>query len=467
MSLRARFDAMAEERPRWVRRNRYYYSELIRWLKANIPEDGTVLEIGCGTGDLLAALPNRLRYGIDFSPRMVELARARYPDLHLAVMDAQALGFSAPFDYIVLSDLVGHLVDVQGVLEGLARICHPRTRILINSYNHLWRPLLAMAERCGWKMPEGIHNWINLGDLRIFLQISGFEAVRTRMRLLLPLPLPLLASLCNRWLVHLPGVRLFGLVQCVIARPLTCRLPQQPSISVIVPARNEAGTIDAAVRRLPRMGAFTELIFVEGGSTDGTAEEIARVVEQYGSGELRIRSVTQPGRGKGDAVRAGFALAKGEILAILDADLTVPPEDLARGYRLLVSNRAEFVNGCRLIYPMEEEAMQTLNRVGNKFFSLLFTWLLDQPLRDTLCGTKLLYRRDYLRIERLRRQSGSVDPFGDFDLLFGATMLNLKILDLPVRYRRRSYGSTNIDRWRHGWLLLRMSWKAFRRIKQS
>ncbi len=464
--MRARFDAIAEERLRWIGRNRHYYDELARWLRANIPASDSVLEIGCGTADLLATLPNGDKTGVDFSQRMVSIARQRHPEITLVVMDAEAMALRRRYDHIILSDLIGHLPDVQGVLEQLLPLCHKRTRILINSYNHLWRPLLALAERIGWKMPEAMQNWINLGDLRGFLTISGFEMVRSHHRMLLPLRAPLLAALCNRWLVTLPGLRLFGLIQCAIARPLAIDHPQKPSISVIIPARNEAGTIESAVRRLPRMGAFTELIFIEGGSADDTAAVIEEVVRRYGD-RYRLRWARQRGEGKGDAVREGFAMAKGDIVAILDADLTVPPEDLARFYRLLVSNRAEFVNGCRLIYPMEDEAMQTLNRIGNKFFSLLFTWLLDQPVRDTLCGTKVLYRRDYERIAAIRDQLGSIDPFGDFDLLFGATKLNLKIMDLPVRYRNRSYGTTNIDRWRHGWLLLRMSWRAFLKIKQG
>jgi glycosyltransferase involved in cell wall biosynthesis len=171
------------------------------------------------------------------------------------------------------------------------------------------------------------------------------------------------------------------------------------------------------------------------------------------------------GIGKGDAVRKGFAAATGDVLMILDADLTVPPEDLPKFFEALTSGKGEFINGTRLVYPMERQAMRTLNHLGNKFFSLAFTWLLEQRFRDTLCGTKVLFRRDYERIAANRHYFGDFDPFGDFDLIFGASRLNLRIVEVPVRYRERTYGVTNISRFRHGWLLLRMCLVAFRKLK--
>ena len=239
------------------------------------------------------------------------------------------------------------------------------------------------------------------------------------------------------------------------ARPLT--------VSVVIPARNEAGNIADAVRRTPQMGGGTELIFVEGHSRDDTWEQIQRVVRENPA--LKIKHLQQTGRGKGDAVRLGFAVATGDVLMILDADLTMPPEELPKFYDVIASGRAEFANGVRLVYPMDEEAMQFLNLCANKTFGLIFTWLLGQQVKDTLCGTKVLTREHYERIAANRAYFGDFDPFGDFDLLFGAAKLNLKIADVPIRYRQRTYGTTNIQRWSHGWLLLRMVLFAARKLK--
>jgi len=265
----------------------------------------------------------------------------------------------------------------------------------------------------------------------------------------------------NRWIGPLlpwACLTVFG-----IARPRRDPRSAPLTVSVVIPARNEAGNIEAAVLRTPEMGSGTELIFVEGNSSDDTWEKIQQIAAAHP--ERRIRTLRQSGRGKGDAVRAGFAVAQGDLFMILDADLTVPPEELPKFYEAIVSGRAEFANGSRLVYPMEKKAMQFLNMCANKVFGILFSWLLGQHVKDTLCGTKVLRRSDYARIAANRAYFGDFDPFGDFDLLFGAARLNLKIADIPIRYRDRTYGSTNIHRWRHGWLLLRMVLFAARKLK--
>jgi glycosyltransferase involved in cell wall biosynthesis len=287
--------------------------------------------------------------------------------------------------------------------------------------------------------------------------------LRRWAEVLVPIRIPLLSNFCNRYLAKLLPFRLFDLANFVIARPMPTPVQPLPSVSVVIAARNESGHIDELMARIPKMGSRTEIIFIEGNSTDDTYSAIERAIASNPSIDAKL--IRQPGKGKGDAVRAGFDIATGDILMILDADITVPPEDLPRFYDLLQTGDGEFINGVRLVYPMEGDAMRFANLLGNKFFSWAFSWLLGQPIRDTLCGTKVLWRKDYLRIEKNRAYFGDFDPFGDFDLLFGAAKLNLKILEVPIRYRARRYGETNISRWKHGWLLLRMVAFAARRIK--
>ena len=292
------------------------------------------------------------------------------------------------------------------------------------------------------------------------LDLAGFDVIRQSQEILWPFPL---GGFANKFLVRLWPFRDLALSNFVIAKPRPETHNDEPSVSIVVPARNESGNINAIFERTPKMGRQTELIFVEGHSRDDTYNAIEKeMAAQPSTSSLLLR---QTGIGKADAVRLGFAKATGDILMILDADLTVPPEDLPRFYEALRSGRGEFINGVRLVYPMEKEAMRGLNFIGNKFFSIAFSWLLGQHLKDTLCGTKVLWRKDYELIAANRSYFGDFDPFGDFDLLFGAAKLNLKIIDLPIRYRERTYGSTNISRWKHGWLLLRMVWFAARRIK--
>jgi SAM-dependent methyltransferase len=442
----------------------YYHQRLIDVYRHLVARGQRVLEIGCGEGDLLAALEPSHGVGVDFSGEMLRRARARHPDLVFVEQDAQELDVVGPFDVVILSDLANDLWDVQKVLERVRRVSIPSTRVVLNVYSRVWQPVLSIARRIGLARPVLRQNWLTVEDLENLLRISGFEAIRKSQEVLLPVKFPLLSRLANQVLVKLWPVRHLALTNVMIARPW----PQSerfgpPTVSVIVPARNEAGNVQAILARIPEMGTGTEIVFVEGHSTDQTYETIQRAIEENPGRPWRL--FRQTGQGKGDAVRLGFAQARGDVLMILDADLTVPPEDLPRFCEALVSGRGEFVNGVRLVYPMEDKAMRPLNFLGNKFFSVAFSWLLGQSIKDTLCGTKVLWRRDYERIAMGRSYFGDFDPFGDFDLIFGAARQSLKLIDLPVRYRERTYGETNIQRFRHGILLLRMVLFAAGRIK--
>lgn len=458
------FDGLAGQRDRWVSKNAYYHQQLAAALAFSIARDKLVLEIGSGVGQLLNALQPRRGVGVDLSPNMVRIAQQQYPQLEFLVGNVEQLELNETFDYIVLSDLIGFLCDVQHGFENLQRVCTPQTRVVISYHNVLWEPILRLGEFCGWKARQPVQNWLSPADIQNLLELAGFEVIRSNTRLLMPKSVPLLSTFCNRLLVNIPLLRRFGLVHILVARPKPGPQPRNYSCSVVIPARNEKGNIEAAVLRTPALGTHTELIFVEGNSNDGTAEEIQRVIAKYP--ERSIKLIAQgPGRGKGDAVRKGFAAATGDILMILDADLTVAPEELPKFYNALVSGTGEFIHGSRLVYPMEREAMRFLNILGNKFFSMAFTYLLEQRFKDTLCGTKVLWRTDYARIAANRSYFGDFDPFGDFDLIFGAAKLNLKIVEIPIHYRERTYGTTNISRFRHGLLLLRMTWYAMRKLK--
>jgi len=419
-----------------------------------------VLELGCADGRLLAALQPARGVGVDFSEEMIYRAQARYPNLEFIRADVHDLsGLRETFDIIILSDLVNDLWDVQRVLEQVKPLCHPRTRLILNFYSRLWQFPLSLAQRSNLATPNLYQNWLTREDLDALLRLAGFEPIRATQEVLMPIPI---GGFANRFLVRLWPFRELALSNFIIARPAP-RRTDEPKVSVVIAARNEAGNIKAIFERTPKMGRETEIIFVEGHSKDDTYAAIEReMAAQPSTPSLLLK---QPGIGKADAVRAGFEKATGDVFMILDADLTVPPEDLPRFYEALVSGKGEFINGVRLVYPMQQEAMRTLNFIGNKFFSLAFSWLLGQPIKDTLCGTKVLWKRDYEQIAANRSYFGDFDPFGDFDLIFGAAKLNLKIVDLPIRYRERTYGTTNISRWKHGLLLLRMVTFAARRIK--
>ena len=443
----------------------YYHQRLAAVYKFLVGRDLRVLEVGCGQGDLLAALHPKFGVGIDFSGEMLQRAKQRHPELHFLMADAHEIFLKCNFDIIILSDLVNNLWDVQTVLERLAPLLKPQTRVLLNFYSRLWEMPLLLAKKLGLAQSVLGQNWLTIPDIKNLLDLADLEILRHWEEFLWPLSTPLVDTFCNRFLVKIWPFRWLALTNFVIARPRPKPRPANPKplVSVIVPARDEAGNIDQIFQRTPEMGGGTELIFVEGHSQDDTYEAIEQTSARYP--ERRWQLWRQTGMGKGDAVQLGFAKAQGEILMILDGDLTVPPEDLPRFLGVLLSGKGELVNGVRLVYPMQKQAMRYLNLIGNKFFSLAFTWLLGQSVKDTLCGTKALYKEDYDLIAANRDYFGDFDPFGDFDLLFGAAKLNMKIRDLPIRYRERIYGKTNIQRWKHGWLLIKMALFAALRLK--
>ena len=457
------WDKIAKQKSYWC--SKYYHQYLERVYKFYVPPEKRVLEIGCSQGDLLAALKPSEGVGIDQSHEMVKLARQRHPDIKFFQGLLEDIKFEGAFDVIILSDVLNEVWDVQELLAHLSKYCNNSTRIIINAYSRLWQPALTTARNLRLCKPVLPQNWLTVEDLKNLLYLGGFETIKTSSEIILPLYIPGLSYLANRYLAKIFPFRLFCLSNFVIARKTPDKEIRENKylVSVIVPARNEKGNIARLFKRIPHIGAGTEIIFVEGGSSDNTFEIIKNENQKNPNKDASVYQ--QAGKGKGDAVRLGFSKAKGDILMILDADMTVAPENLTLFYDALVSGKGEFINGVRLVYPMESKAMRFWNLVGNKFFSLAFTWLLDQPIKDTLCGTKVLTKENYEKITANRSYFGQFDPFGDFDLIFGAAKLNLKIVDLPIRYRDRQYGDTNIFRWRHGMILLRMAVFAASRIK--
>ena len=474
------FDTHAPKRGYWKKKNRYYYSYIEKFASFLIPENKRVLEVGCGTGELLAALNPSRGLGVDFSFGMIKIANTKHghdKNLEFRVADTESdnWGVDEKFEYIIVADTIGYINDVESFFKKLHNLVGPKGKILIIQYNQIWEPILTIGAKLKMKMPFIDQNWLSVTDIENFFYLAGFEVVKRGSKLLVPKHIPIISNLFNKFVVNVAPFNKLGLVNFLIARPapsvLTVlspadlvKLEKSHSVSIIIPARNESGMIKKIVNELPNLGKLTEIIFVEGHSQDNTLEEIKKTVESY-LGPKILKFAVQDGVGKGDAVRKGFDMATGDILMIYDADMTVPPQELNKFYDAIISGRGEFINGSRLIYPMEKQSMRLLSYAGNKFFSFMFSWLLGQRIKDTLCGTKVLWRRDYEEIKRNRGFFGDFDPFGDFDLLFGAAKLNLKIIDVPIHYRERTYGTTNIQRWSHGWLLLKMVVFATRKIK--
>ena len=461
---------IAPRREGWVKRNAYYYGLLSRLLRFLVEPQKNVLSVRCSTGNLLAAVKPGTGKGIDICAEMVAIAQQRNPSFQFAVAfpdkDEFKLAFrpDEKFDYILFNE-IGDTVDVLQAFRNLKPLCLRHTRVLVTTYNHLWEPLVTFAEWLGMKVPRTEQNWLSTADIRNLLKLAGFEALETHRIVLLPKYFPLLSVFFNRFCARLPFLSKLCMTQVVVARivPPPAAL-EELAVSVVIPCKNEKGNVEDAVRRIPPLGGRTEIIFCDDQSTDGTAEEVRRMQSLYSEKDIRLEH--GPGVCKSRNVWTGFNAATGDILMILDADLTTIPEELPYFIDAIVSGRAEFVNGSRLVYPVPKEAMNVANMLGNKFFSVAFTYLLGQRVKDTLCGTKVLWRSDWNRIKPMLGSWGTEDRWGDYELLFGAAKLSLKILDLPVHYQERIYGSTKMTKvFRNGLVMLKMCWHGFLKLK--
>jgi glycosyltransferase involved in cell wall biosynthesis/SAM-dependent methyltransferase len=477
------FDAQAAQRPAWFRRNYLYHDQIIAACRPFMNHDSRVLELGCSTGDLLNALNPGYGVGVDISPASIAVAKQHYPQFDLVHADIEDLPNSQPlnqaFDLIILSDVATYLDDIQLTLQNIRRLTHDHSRIIISLWNWMWQPILKLGEVLHVKSPDlsARYNWLSPNMINNFLELAGYDTLQVIPGILLPYQLPLLSPLINS-LSHAPLIQRLTLLNMIVARTKEVKTRYPASVTVVIPTRNEVDNIAAAIQRTPSMGTHTELLFVDGNSTDGTIEKIHEQILLHPERDIKFLpqvpsqlpgSSTPPNMmlklGKGDAVRKAFARATGEIVMILDSDLTVPPEELPKFYDALVDGTAKLVNGTRFVYSQESGAMRDVNRWGNVFFSQTFSWLLGQTITDTLCGTKALYKRDYDRIAHNRGYFGDFDPFGDFDLLFGAARLRYRIMDLPIRYQARTYGQSKVRVGVHGPLLVRMSLIALWQFK--
>jgi SAM-dependent methyltransferase len=459
--IAASFDAYARDQDRWLSKTAGYHDLIAGIARSLVPEGESVLEIGCGRGDLLAALRPSRGVGIDVSEAMIAAGRSRHPELELHHGAGEQLDLGETFDYIVLTDLIPYVDDLLRLFEMIRRHSHPRTRVVVSFHSQLWRPLLTAMTALGMRPQRPVRNWIAPRDLVNLLDLAGFEVVSQRQEILLPMSLGPLSRFVNGWIARLPGIRALALTAWAVARPLPEKREEMKA-SVIVPCRNESGTIGHLVERIPEVGAGTEIVFVEGGSEDDTRERIEAEIERRPERDIRL--VIQQGKGKWNAVQEGFDASTGELLVILDGDMTVDPEEIVRVYEAIASGHGEFVNGNRLVYGMDPEAMRFLNMIGNKLFAILLSRVLGQYVKDTLCGTKAILRSDWEVIRRRREELGAEDPYGDFELLLGSALLGLKITNLPVRYRARLYGDIEIERFSGATMLAKLVAAGFRRI---
>jgi hypothetical protein len=366
------------------------------------------------------------------------------------------------FDYLFLDGSLGKTNDICDLLKKIRRLCHPSTRLIIYQHNHLWQGILTLAERLALKRNEGIHNWLSVGDVTMYLSGAAFDVTRIFRHTMMPLSLFGIGSLINGFFDLFPFFDMFKLDQFIIARPLPilsekADIPQ--SVTICLTVRNERGNIEPIVKKLPLLCDRQEILFVEGHSTDGTREEIERVIAT--NPEKNIRVIGQPGKGQGDAIRVGFKEAQGEVIILYEGDGTSDPRDLYYVWEAMQSKRFEFIEGSRLVYPFHTKAMPWTNKIGNMIFAKWFSFFLGQRVTDVLSGIKAILKKDYELLYTQWGFLGVPDPFGDFELLYGAARMGLKFGEIPIHYYPRPYGTPKTRVLFHGLRLLAMAIRGY------
>ncbi len=469
-SLREHYNQQAIKRQEWFSRNQYFHEEILRYCRFVIPENSSVLELGCGTGDLLAGVKPSYGVGVDVSDKMIQQAQSKYPSLEFVCLDAEDFNVKKTFDYVIISGTLGTIKDIQTFLKRISSMMTNDTRLIISYYNELWGPLLRWGERVGIKMPEVVINWLSVDDIENFLNLSGYQLVRQDFLTLCPVQIPLVSTFINRVIGNLPVLRRLSLTHFLVAR-LNKPLPkgEELTASVVLTCRDEEENIEGLVEGIPQMGKHTEIIFVEGHSKDNTVGKIKEMMAKYPQKDIKL--FKQTGVGQGDAFRLGFEKAQGDLLCWMEADLTIDPKEIVLFWEAFVSGKGEYINGTRFIYQMEKNSMPFFNFIGNRFFGNIFSIILEQRFTDTLCGFKAVSKKNYQKIQKDINYFGDFDPFGDFQLIFGTIKHGLKVAEIPVHYRPRQYGESKaygksfFSFLKHAWLLVRMSWFAFIKIK--
>jgi ubiquinone/menaquinone biosynthesis C-methylase UbiE len=455
--IRTYFRQIAPQWDYWRNRNRFYHYSMRDLIRGMVPPNADVLEFGSGSGDLLADLQTSRGVGLNLAQELTDQAGRKHPHLKFLTVDVDQTASPSQFspNIIVMTNMLDYVHDVWDQMESMAGLIKEDTLLVITTNNPLWSSILRAASKLKMRVPESPRNFITNQDICSVLRLHGFDIVEEGLAVPIPKNIPIISGIANALLPELPILRFSSSIQYVAARP---HIPRQPlSCSVIIPCHNEAENIAECIRRVPNMGRSTEIVVVDDGSTDDTAQQVQDVMRT----DPRVRLIVfDQNQGKANAVRAGFDAAKGDIVMILDADMAVMPEDLPKFVRPLQQGTADFVNGTRLVYPMEGQAMKMINYLGNKAFCYLASWVMRQRVSDSLCGTKALFKRDCVRMP-----IGGKERWGDFDFLFGAARLRLRVLEVPVHYQERRAGHSKMRVLRDGWLFLKACMYGWRMLR--
>lgn len=372
-------------------------------------------------------------------------------------IDSQIENIEKKFDVIVVTDVLEIYSDIYLFLEKLNNLLEDNGKLILSSVNTRWGNLLKIAELLGLKSKTNNFSYIHLNKIEKISNGAGYDLIETITRQFIPFKFLYLGNIINKILELLLFYFKFGVKTYIVLRKISIR-EKSLSKTIIIPAKNEEGNLEELVSRIPKF-ENCEIIFSIGESSDRTLEVSKKIIDK--NSDFNIKLIEQSKNGKANAVWEAIALSSGDVLAILDSDLSVDPETLKDFFKIIESNSADFVNGTRLVYEMEKGSMRIINKLGNRVFQYLIGKIINEDLTDSLCGTKVFKKDLIKKIFWWQDNFNLKDPFGDFDLIFAASYTGQKILEYPIHYRTRKYGTTQISRFRDGFKLVKYLSKSF------
>lgn len=368
------------------------------------------------------------------------------------------------YDCIVLSDMFEVNDDILGLLKLLKKNLNNDGTILLTSITPIWDGVLSILEMLNLKNKSKKRSYIHLNKLSAVLDTINFQITGKRTRQYFPFKLFYFGNIINNFLEIILYFFNFGIRSYFTIKEIEDTAEKDVlSKTIIVPAKNEEGNLNELINRIPYLGNNVEVIISCGISNDNTLG----MAKSLKSDNFIIKVIEQTSKGKANAVWEACEQSSNDLIAILDADLSVDPEELSSFFELIETKKCDFVNGTRLIYSMEKGSMRFINNFGNRLFQYVVSKIIRLPLTDSLCGTKVFKKNLYEKIKKWQSVVKIKDPFGDFDLLFAAAYSSQKIVEYPIHYRARKYGTTQIRRFKDGFKLIKYLSVSFYKFNSS
>tara|TARA_B110000977_G_scaffold125183_1_gene160299 strand:+ start:1495 stop:2904 length:1410 start_codon:yes stop_codon:yes gene_type:complete len=424
-----------ESRENFLKKKNFLFDEISKALNYLINDSNYVKFFCCGNSSIVNKVNSKNIYINEINNTFINsLTKSE-------IKKEDEINKNLNFDHIVIADIEHQKFITKNLIDLNEKIDN-ECRVIVLSKSIFWSTLINFYKKIKNIGPDK-NNFLPYSNLRKIFLNTNFEIVKNEKIIFFPFQFSLLTKFINQ-IFRFPVLNFFCMINLTVLKKVQKKNYQAEGkkISFIIPCKNEGGNIKFFYEKIINSTINAEFLFGNDNSSDNTLDEIKKLQQAIPNKEIKIYD--GPGVCKSENVYKGINLASGEIILIYDADLTVSFDDLVNSINLLLKTDADFINCTRMIMPQQKNAMKFLNFYGNLFFAFLFSILFKQKITDTLCGTKIFFKKDWEQIKKYNNTWGAKDLWGDFDLLLGAYKNNLKIVENPISYTDRKEDETKM-----------------------